>query len=481
MRQSRLWHHTSAALCFVLAHACSLSGDLNELSAPGGAGAGGAAGAAAGAGGVGGAASGQAGGPAAGAAGAAGGGDFVVSDRGLEGEFGAGVFEGTAWAGDHLSLSVGQASGRFVSRVFDAGAVATWGALRWEPGAPYRKPLPDAGGQDALYRQGAVSMVDNVLLLHFDEAGSVAGKLAPTDASGQGHPIVVAGSATATTSPLGLSLDDDLGGYIFTSIDAASPLNFDESDFSWALWVKTTQACPPEMPPAGNRVLMGADGVGAERTHLWLGCTSSVTSDCPNDGFGHAGGTFCSRLPSAECVSYCGRTAINDGAWHHLAVVKRGQTQGALRLYVDGKPDLAVAELPFAFEAPVRFDPGIELAVGAFSQGTFPAAGAFDEVAVWRRALGDDEVASIYRRGALGLGLRVRVCSQPDCSDAEFFGPAGGQSAYLDAAEGSPMTSPASLRGLPQGRYVQYEATFTSTAPGASPELYAVELFASRR
>ncbi|HEU4406408.1 MAG TPA: LamG domain-containing protein [Polyangiaceae bacterium] len=482
MRRERPWQVASAAaLCFGLAHACSFSGDLDGLSGPGAAGTAGAAGAGAGAG-AGGAAGAGGGAPSGGggsggtAAGAGGG--LAFSDRGLEGGFGAGTFDGSAWDGDHVALGAGRGAGRFVSRVFDAGGPAAWSSIAWEPGAPYRKPLPGSGGEDAPYRQGRASMAANVLLLHFDETSGGATKLAPVDASGEGHEVVVAGAGAAAPGPFGLSLDDELGGYVFARIDAASGLNFGTSDFTWALWVKTTQPCPSESAPSGNRVHLGAEDEGFPRTHLWLGCTSSA--GCPGaDGTGRAGGTFCTSSEGDACVNYCGRTVINDGAWHHVAVVKRGHFPGALRLFVDGAPDLGAGDRVFTFSAPLDFEPGVEFAVGGFSRGTFPAAGAFDEVAVFRRALGDDELGALYRRGALGLGLRVRVCARPDCSDAEFVGPAGPASAYVDAAEGRAPTSPTELRGLPPGRYFQYEASLESTAPGASPELYAVEIVAS--
>ncbi|HEU4534383.1 MAG TPA: LamG domain-containing protein, partial [Polyangiaceae bacterium] len=439
----------------------------------------GAAGVPSGAGGAGGAGASGAAGSAGSAGGGGSAGGLVFSDRGLEGQFGAGTFDGAAWQGDRLALGAGRASGRFVSRVFDAGGPATWGTIAWEPGAPYRKPLPGAGGRDATYRAGQVFMAENVLLLHFDEI--TAGALAPIDASGRGHPVIVAGAGTSAVGPFGPALNDDLGDYVYAPIAAASPLNFGTSDFTWAVWVKTTQACPPESPPLGNRVHVGAEDIGAGRTHFWLGCTS-ITGNCPDaDGTGRAGGTFCTRDGGVDaCVNFCGRTVINDGAWHHVAVVKRGHAPGAVRLFVDGAPDLAVPDRPFSFPVPVEFDPGIEFAVGGFSENRFPSAGAFDEVAIFRRALGDDEIGALYRRGALGLALRVRACAQPDCSDAAFLGPAGAASAYLDATEGRPPTEPSALRGLPPARYFQYEAAFESTAPGVSPELYAVDVFASR-
>ena len=97
--------------------------------------------------------------------------DGVFTDDRLEGEFGAGTFSGTRWVGDHVELEPGKTSGDFVSRVFDSGASRLpWKTLRWGPGAPYGKPLPDRGAAETGYRASSFDMAKNVLLAHFDDA-----------------------------------------------------------------------------------------------------------------------------------------------------------------------------------------------------------------------------------------------------------------------------------------------------------------------
>jgi hypothetical protein len=223
-------------------------------------------------------------------------------------------------------------------------------------------------------------------------------------------------------------------------------------------------------------VYLGAEDT-SDDTHLWFGCSSSISS-CPSpDGTGRAGGTFCSRkAPTNDCTSFCGQRVINDGKWHHLAIVKRGHAPAQLRLFVDGNPDLPAGDITTEFHVPIAFDSGTQFTAGAFSNGVAQAAGTFDEVAVWRRALSDAEVAALYDRGSLQLSLRTRACNSPDCAEnPAFVGPSGEGSVFKDDA---PASAPGAL-ALPAamlGRYFQYEVVFVSQLAAHSPTLFAVSL-----
>lgn len=387
-------------------------------------------------------------------------------------EFAAGTFEGTQAVDGRVVLKAGAVEGRFVSRVLDAARDASFATLAWTPLAPYGKPLPDRGGKERGYERDGLDMRDNVLLFHFDgDTGPLSGVV--SDVSGaDNHGLVRTRASTASDGVILSALRDELDGYVAVPIAAGSGLNLAASDVTWMFWVRTTQDCPVASPPSGNRVFLGAEE-GGDSTHLWFGCRATYGSDCPGvGGTGHAGGTWCSRRdPTADCASFCGGTTINDGAWHHLAVVKRGHAPGTLRLFVDGERD--AVDVATAFETPIAFAPDTELALGALSRGTFAATGDFDEVAIFRRALSDDEVRAVFRRGALDLSLRVRVCARADCSDGPpFVGPRVGVSFRDEPPSVEPPSAP--LTALPRGRWVQYEATLRSRAAGESPALDAV-------
>lgn len=389
-------------------------------------------------------------------------------------DFGAGTFDATGFAGDRVALVSAVTTGRFTSRIHDTGRDVAIASLRWVPGAPYGKPLPDLGVADGAYRAGVLDMRDNVLLLHFDgAAGPLVGTVA--DRSGGSNDAIVKTSASLVADGIfGAALRDDISGYVAVPISAASGLNFGVSDVTWAYWVRSTQDCPIVNPPSGNRVQLGYEETTGDKTHVWLGCSSTAGSSCENpDGTGRAGGTWCSRkVPAGDCSAVCGRTTINDGRWHHVALVKRGHSPGTLKLFVDGKPD--AAEAPTAFESPIAVAPGVEMGVGAFSNGTFAAAGDFDEIAIWRRALSDEEIRSSYLRGMLSLALRVRVCATPDCAGAADF---GGPSADVPAFADRPGEGPVGTFAAPlRGRYFQYEVQLDSRAAAETPELFEVRL-----
>lgn len=382
--------------------------------------------------------------------------DFI--DEKLEAQFGAGSFAGTRWVGDHVELEVGAKVGDFVSRVFDAsGAAAPLQSLRWVPGAPYGKALPDRGASETGYRASSFDMSKNVLLAHFDD-GLVDSS--PTASA-------LSGTALGGFVPgvFGSALADTQAGYVHTTVSGSqSVFNFGTDSFSWSIWAKSTTLC------SGNAVYLGIENPGTGlKPHLWLGCTP-VDGDAGAQGT--LGDTLCStRIGTDDCVDAFGSAVLTNGAWHHMAIVKSGHAPVTLIAYLDG----VEASSQGSFKNPIVFDDGVELAIGAFSKGTYPAEGSFDEVAIWRRALTPDEVRALYRRGAQRLGFQVRACDDPECVGVPFAGPGQDPSrSFVDpsTALGPPGNQPITAAR----RYVQYKAHFESDDPSQSPSLYAVTL-----
>ncbi len=379
-------------------------------------------------------------------------------------EFDQGSYSGTEWRTDAVILAPGSTSGVYRSRVFDAGYDARWTTLAWTPRQAYGVPLPGGATSSGGYPVD-IDMSDNVLLLTFDELE--AGATSMRDTSGNGNDAVIHGPLATTAGVVGLAFDDDIAGYASIDISANSDFQFGITDVTWMLWVNTTHPCPSANPPSGNRVYLGAEeGVApGDGTHLWLGCSSTITKcSQPGDETGRAGGTF--RPASNNSFSFCSATVINDGSWHHLALTKSGHPDGIERLYVDGALEL---EVPYAFIAPLSFESVVELAIGAFSEGTFPAAGAFDEVAIFRRALSDKQIRAIHRRAGARLSLRARACQDAACGDDPPW-----SDDLADDGSGPPSRALGDLRG----RYLQYEASFSGIA-AATPELLSVSVTAA--
>lgn len=394
-----------------------------------------------------------------------------LRDDELRGEFGAGSMEGLAWTGDRLTLAAGAPAGVFTSRVFDAGETVTWTTVAWDPDGPYGKPLPDGGAAELGYLEGGIDMAGNVLLLHLDgeDARVWEEGTAVLDASGAGsHGAVVSQRDLVPLVPgvFGDAIDDPWDARISIPTSRAPALAFGEDDFTWALWVRMDSPC------SDNHVYMGVDdgdGVLDLYAHLWLGCTTDHWDECDGSngwrGTPRAAGTLRSiHEAQLDGGSYCGQSAINDYAWHHLAMVKEGHAEATLRLYVDGVLEYAGAA---EFAQPIEYPNAPDFGVGGFSRGTYPATAVLDEVAIWRRALVEDEVAALHRRGVTSLRVAVRVCSEPDCSDEPPFGPWLSDPPH---ATGPGLALP--LVELPEGQYVQYRLELA----GESPALRSVTI-----
>lgn len=388
-------------------------------------------------------------------------GDLEFRDDALEGEFGAGTMQGVAWTGDRLTLDDDSSVGSFTSRVFDAGDAVTWKTVQWQPDAPYGKPLPDGGGVEVGYVEGGADMAASVLLMHFDDDGAVAwddGAVVP-DASGLSND----GEVHSPGPPIALvpgifgTAIDDLWETRITIPTAQAPsLAFDEDDFSWALWVRTSSGC------TSNQVYMGVDDnndafdIGP---HLWLGCTTDGWFDCAGNVTAPRGAGVMRAIHdfSGDGGSYCSETAIDGDVWRHLAVVKEGHDPGTLRLYVDGALE---DEDQVSFMQPITYPNDPDFTIGAFSRDTYRAVGVLDEVVVWRRALGSDEVAGVYQRGVTSLHVLVRVCQDAACADDPPWG-----LSYVDPPQALAAGGELALDGLENGRYVQYRLELAGPRP----------------
>jgi Concanavalin A-like lectin/glucanases superfamily len=112
------------------------------------------------------------------------------------------------------------------------------------------------------------------------------------------------------------------------------------------------------------------------------------------DYFGVGGRLFRSRglflvRGNAHNVSLPGKTEIAPKAWHHVAVVRSGKRVAA---YLDGKsePEIALNMLPDPARGPGWLSIGGRHGIRNFE-------GKIDEVALYDRALGADEIAAHVR------------------------------------------------------------------------------------
>lgn len=147
-------------------------------------------------------------------------------------------------------------------------------------------------------------------------------------------------------------------------------------DFSISFWVKTTQTA----------------GVG--QWYQGIGLVDGDVSGYAND-FGTAlcGSKFAFGVGNPD-RTISSVTSINDGAWHHC-VATRAQSTGIMKVYVDGVLEATGTNGTQSLTAPAN------LRFGSFQTGGGYFSGSIDEVKIFDRELGHNEIAALYNDSVL--------------------------------------------------------------------------------
>ena len=161
--------------------------------------------------------------------------------------------------------------------------------------------------------------------------------------------------------------------------------NFGVNDFTMSFWVETSstyenQDLLEKRPDCNGDENFFSFSIGNPLTGL--GLLSFVI--CGDDATNFSG------LESS--------IAINDGIFHHVALMRQGAT---LSLYLDGVLNESVNTPGIA-----NINNASDLLVGQsicnFYGGPQPFSGALDELAVFNRALSSSEIAALYDAGSYG-------------------------------------------------------------------------------
>jgi hypothetical protein len=152
--------------------------------------------------------------------------------------------------------------------------------------------------------------------------------------------------------------------------------NLVSNDFSIAFWVKTTQTG------------------GTGQWYHGAGLVDGDVSFTKND-FGTAlvGGQFAFGGGNPD-ITILSTSAINDGAWHQC-VATRVQATGAISLYVDGNLEATGTGNTNSLNASAN------LLFGAIASGGGYFNGSLDEIQIFNRALGNQEITALYDNTAL--------------------------------------------------------------------------------
>ncbi|MDP7049321.1 MAG: hypothetical protein QF721_07710, partial [Verrucomicrobiota bacterium] len=114
-----------------------------------------------------------------------------------------------------------------------------------------------------------------------------------------------------------------------------------------------------------------------------------------------------------------------DGEWHHVVFV---QEDGERRVYVDGELD--DVELVAKPEGTFNIN---DTTIGGIlrSSASHWVTGLIDDVAIWKRALSDDEVGSLFANG-VPTGMKKKLPLEIRMFDADFPAVAAGGKATLN-------------------------------------------------
>ncbi|HWY29583.1 MAG TPA: LamG-like jellyroll fold domain-containing protein [Candidatus Acidoferrum sp.] len=231
-----------------------------------------------------------------------------------------------------------------------------------------------AGGQFIDVGISDQQLIANTFTVATDEIGywpldATSGTVA-VDATGNGYNGTVYG---ATWNPNGKVNGCLSFNGVNNYVQIPNPVS---NDFSIVFWVKTTQA---------------TGGTGQ-----WYNGTGLVDGDYPGgaNDFGTAlvGNKLAFGVgnPDATILS---TSPINDGNWHQC-VATRVQSTGVISLYVDGNLQATGTGNANSLNA------SASLAFGQIESGGGYFNGSLDEIEIFNRALGNNEVNALYNNGA---------------------------------------------------------------------------------
>lgn len=409
-------------------------------------------------------------------------------------------------------------SGEFRSRVLNYGSSINWAGISWITKLPFLKNLTadanDSGTitpadsessddyEDLVGSTGSTGdddlMDDIVANWSFEEpaAGLAPGGTDFTDYSATANHLTVSGALTFDqVSPLGRSAYFDGEDANYLNAGTSDIYDIETGDFSVQAWFKTESNATTT-----SLVSKSLYGAAAGRWFMIL-----------QSGKIRATTTFTGGSGNTETTD-----TFNDGEWHHAVFVL--DRSDRIILYVDGEEKDSASVSAYSAQ---NLNSTYNLLIGAYnnSSGGLPPQtglnfeGQIDEVAIWKRALHEEEVRQLYRRGVDRIKFQVRTCTSDDCSDdAAWIGPDNTSESYFSELHNTAqynyetnncsasalrlVTSPSllfecftsMLAGLNPEQYFQYRAilesddtnqrcNFGSGNVNCSPELQQVEVF----
>lgn len=337
----------------------------------------------------------------------------------------------------YLQLTSGQTQGTYTSKVFDGSGLAMWNNISWITDVCYQCPLPsNLSAESGDYLQ-PIDMSQNQLLYHLDESSGPI-----TDSSGSLHDGEVHGTTLAYPGKFNNSAYFDGNDWIAINMSYSSSTTLD--NLTVCGWFKVG-------PGEGLWSIVDFDR--SEFYNLEVGRQKANVVN------------FATTDTNRVIHDMGGTTNVMDNQWH-LGCGVFNVTDKII--YVDGEQDYQVSN-PHGgrsigsgrYERWGFIGDGSEAANYDGNRNNIYFTGYIDEVAIWHRSLSPNEIANLYKRGALMLNISVRFCDDDQC-DGETF---------LDINDTSPQATNTS-----NSNFFQFRMNLQSDSTALSPITYGATI-----
>lgn len=244
-----------------------------------------------------------------------------------------------------------------------------------------------------MYEGGAVDARDEIRFARFTEDWLQARRGPdPTtaDKAPGGRSALVLGGARTTDGVFGRAIEFD-GADDAVRLPYSPRLPLGTKDFTASLWFRYSAT-------TGEQPLLWMGGVGTTQPQVWL--RGEPASDRIQGLITVRDGASAPRSASVRTTG-----AYNDGRWHHLALRRGG---GELTLFIDGTA-VSTADVTGSVSRNAPF--GVHIGQKLDSRAYF--SGAIDDVRVYDRALGDEELTGLSEQSTAATTTRGSILWLP--------------------------------------------------------------------
>lgn len=216
-----------------------------------------------------------------------------------------------------------------------------------------------------------------------DEVRTENGYQITPDATKNNNHGVVTNAVLTSEGKIGNGYNFD--GDDIIQIADASLFSLTKATFSLSAWIKPTSVQDRQ------RMIVGKTSYANGQREWGLMQCKSSTAPCSKT---NEIGMLMTNLPDqANWRIVDSKTVTNANQWYHIIV---SVNQGNAKLYINGKLEHSDMLYPSMPDTLVALTIGAVINDGTITQGFF---GTIDEVALWNRALGENEVTYIYENG----------------------------------------------------------------------------------